>query len=48
MDFKFIGGSMGSVVGEKIYRAADHSLKNKIPLKMGCCFLLAHKIAYWL
>ena len=32
MDFKFIGGSMGSVVGEKIYRAADHSLKNKIPL----------------
>ena len=32
MDFSFIGGSMGSVVGEKIYRAADHSLKNKIPL----------------
>ena len=32
MDFKFIGGSMGSVVGEKIYRAADYSLKNKIPL----------------
>ena len=32
MDFKFIGGSMGSVVGEKIFRAADYSLKNKIPL----------------
>lgn len=32
MDFRFIGGSMGSVVGEKIYRAADYSLKKKIPL----------------
>lgn len=32
MDFSFIGGSMGSVVGEKIARAADYSLKNKIPL----------------
>lgn len=31
MDFSFIGGSMGSVVGEKIVRAADYSLKNKIP-----------------
>jgi len=31
MDFSFIGGSMGSVVGEKIARAADYSLKNKIP-----------------
>ncbi|MFT5231547.1 MAG: acetyl-CoA carboxylase carboxyl transferase subunit beta [Planctomycetota bacterium] len=31
MDFRFIGGSMGSVVGEKIARAADHALKNKIP-----------------
>ena len=31
MDFKFIGGSMGSVVGEKIARAADYSLKHKIP-----------------
>lgn len=31
MDFKFIGGSMGSVVGEKIARAADYSLKNNIP-----------------
>jgi len=31
MDFTFIGGSMGSVVGEKIARAADHALKKKIP-----------------
>jgi acetyl-CoA carboxylase carboxyl transferase subunit beta len=32
MDFNFIGGSMGSVVGEKISRAADYSLKKRIPL----------------
>jgi acetyl-CoA carboxylase carboxyl transferase subunit beta len=32
MDFKFIGGSMGSVVGEKISRLVDTSFKNKIPL----------------
>ena len=32
MDFQFIGGSMGSVVGEKISRAADYSLKHNIPL----------------
>ncbi|WP_299253880.1 acetyl-CoA carboxylase, carboxyltransferase subunit beta [uncultured Lacinutrix sp.] len=31
MDFAFIGGSMGSVVGEKIARAADYALKNKLP-----------------
>lgn len=31
MDFSFIGGSMGSVVGEKIARAADHALKKKVP-----------------
>lgn len=34
MDFSFIGGSMGSVVGEKIARAIDHSLKEKIPFLM--------------
>ncbi len=34
MDFSFIGGSMGSVVGEKISRAADHALKNKKPFLM--------------
>lgn len=32
MDFSFIGGSMGSVVGEKIVRAAQYSLEKKIPL----------------
>ena len=32
MDFTFIGGSMGSVVGEKIARAANYALKNKTPL----------------
>jgi len=32
MDFAFIGGSMGSVVGEKIARATDYSLKKKYPL----------------
>lgn len=32
MDFSFIGGSMGSVVGEKIARAADLARKKKHPL----------------
>jgi acetyl-CoA carboxylase carboxyl transferase subunit beta len=32
MDFRFIGGSMGSVVGEKIALAADAALKKKCPL----------------
>jgi acetyl-CoA carboxylase carboxyl transferase subunit beta len=32
MDFGFIGGSMGSVVGEKIVRAIDRSMKSKAPL----------------
>jgi len=31
MDFSFIGGSMGSVVGEKIARAAGYALNKKIP-----------------
>ncbi len=31
MDFRFIGGSMGSVVGEKIARAANYSLEHNIP-----------------
>ncbi len=34
MDFSFIGGSMGSVVGEKIARAIDYSIKEKIPFLM--------------
>ena len=32
MDFTYIGGSMGSVVGEKISRAIDHAIKEKTPL----------------
>ncbi|MDI6800924.1 MAG: acetyl-CoA carboxylase, carboxyltransferase subunit beta [Thermodesulfovibrionales bacterium] len=32
MDFTFMGGSMGSVVGEKIARAAEKALEEKIPL----------------
>lgn len=32
MDFKFIGGSMGSVVGEKIARAVDKAIELKCPL----------------
>ena len=34
MDFAFIGGSMGSVVGEKIARAIDYSIKHHIPFLM--------------
>ncbi len=34
MDFNFIGGSMGSVVGEKISRAIDHAIKTKTPFLM--------------
>jgi acetyl-CoA carboxylase carboxyl transferase subunit beta len=34
MDFSFIGGSMGSVVGEKIARAIDYSIKHEIPFLM--------------
>ncbi len=32
IDFGFIGGSMGSVVGEKLTRAAELAIKEKIPL----------------
>ena len=31
MDFNFIGGSLGSVMGEKIARSADYCLKHRIP-----------------
>ena len=34
MDFAFIGGSMGSVVGEKICRAIDYAIKHKLPFLM--------------
>ena len=32
MDFEFIGGSLGSVMGEKISRACDYCIEHKIPL----------------
>jgi acetyl-CoA carboxylase carboxyl transferase subunit beta len=32
MDFSFMGGSMGSVVGEKLTRAADSAVDRKVPL----------------
>ncbi len=32
MDFSFIGGSMGSVVGEKISRGIDYAIKHQFPL----------------
>ncbi len=32
MDFGFMGGSMGAVVGEKVTRAAEHALDTRIPL----------------
>ncbi len=34
MDFSFIGGSMGSVVGEKIARGIDYAIKKKVPFVM--------------
>ena len=34
MDFAFIGGSMGSVVGEKICRAISYAIKHKLPFLM--------------
>ena len=32
MDFGFMGGSMGAVVGEKVTRAAEHALAARTPL----------------
>ena len=34
MDFRFIGGSMGSVVGEKIARAIDYARQHRVPMLM--------------
>lgn len=34
MDFNFIGGSMGSVVGEKIARSIDYCLEHKLPFML--------------
>lgn len=36
MDFKFMGGSMGSVVGEKVARSAREAKKKRIPLVIVC------------
>src|SRR6195952_5193633 len=32
MDFEFIGGSLGSVMGEKISRACDYCMEHRVPL----------------
>ncbi|MBM3296828.1 MAG: acetyl-CoA carboxylase carboxyltransferase subunit beta [Candidatus Aminicenantes bacterium] len=37
MDFRFMGGSMGSVVGEKIARAAERALEERLPLVIVSC-----------
>lgn len=37
MEFNFMGGSMGSVVGEKVARAAERALVEKIPLIIISC-----------
>ena len=37
MDFSFIGGSMGSVVGEKVARAIERSIEKKMPLVIVSC-----------
>ncbi len=37
LDFNFMGGSMGSVVGEKITRAAELALKKRLPLIIVSC-----------
>ncbi|WP_226063664.1 acetyl-CoA carboxylase, carboxyltransferase subunit beta [Kaistella polysaccharea] len=36
MDFSFIGGSLGSVMGEKIRRAVDYCLEHKLPYMIIC------------
>lgn len=36
MDFEFIGGSLGSVMGERIARAVDYCLEHKMPLMIIC------------
>jgi len=37
MDFSFMGGSMGSVVGEKVTRAAERALREELPLIVVSC-----------
>ncbi len=37
MEFQFIGGSMGAVVGEKVTRAIDRCIAKKLPLVVVSC-----------
>ena len=37
MDFAFMGGSMGSVVGEKVARQVEHSIESKMPAVIFTC-----------
>jgi len=37
MEYSFIGGSMGVVVGEKITRGAERALEGRMPLVVVCC-----------
>lgn len=37
MDFRFLGGSMGSVVGEKVTRALERALNEKLPIIIVSC-----------
>jgi len=36
MDFAFIGGSLGSVMGEKIRRAVDYCIQHRLPYTIIC------------
>jgi acetyl-CoA carboxylase carboxyl transferase subunit beta len=36
MDFRFMGGSMGSVVGEKLTRAIEKATENRLPMAIVC------------
>jgi acetyl-CoA carboxylase carboxyl transferase subunit beta len=37
MDFGFMGGSMGSAVGERMYRAFEHAAREKLPIVLFVC-----------
>jgi len=37
MEFRFVGGSMGAVVGEKITRAIDRAIEKRLPLVIVSC-----------
>jgi len=37
MEFAFMGGSMGSVVGRKVARAAERALEERVPLIIISC-----------